>query len=44
LWVGYRERASGVVVMTNSDAGGSLAADTLRVVARDYAFAGLEKD
>jgi CubicO group peptidase (beta-lactamase class C family) len=44
VWVGYRERASGVVVMTNSDAGGSLAADTLRAVAREYAFVGLEKD
>jgi CubicO group peptidase (beta-lactamase class C family) len=41
LWVGYRATPSGVVVMTNSDAGTSLANDIVRTVAREYGFAGL---
>lgn len=40
-WLGYRDRASGVVVMTNSDAGGALASDVVRTVGREYGFAGL---
>ncbi len=38
---GYRDHASGVVVMTNGDAGSVLAADVVRTVAREYGFAGL---
>ena len=41
LWFGYRDHASGVVVMTNSDAGNALANDIVRTVAREYGFAGL---
>jgi CubicO group peptidase (beta-lactamase class C family) len=41
FWVGYRDRASGVVVMTNSDAGGALANEIVRTTAREYGFAGL---
>ena len=41
LWVGYRDRPSGVVVMTNSDAGGAVANDVIRTVAHEYGFAGL---
>jgi hypothetical protein len=42
FWVGYRDHASGVVVMTNSDAGSALANDIVRTVAREYGFAGLQ--
>jgi CubicO group peptidase (beta-lactamase class C family) len=42
FWVGYRDQPSGVVVMTNSDAGGSLANDIVRTVAREYGFPGLQ--
>lgn len=38
---GYRAAASGVVVMTNSDAGGPLAAELVRAVAREYRWPGL---
>jgi CubicO group peptidase (beta-lactamase class C family) len=41
FWVGYRERGSGVVVMTNGDHGSALASDIVRTVAREYGFAGL---
>lgn len=41
FWVGYRDHASGVVVMTNSDAGNALANDIVRTVAREYGFTGL---
>jgi CubicO group peptidase (beta-lactamase class C family) len=41
FWVGYRDRASGVVVMTNSDAGAAVANDLIRTVAREYNFRGL---
>jgi CubicO group peptidase (beta-lactamase class C family) len=37
----YRAGASGVVVMTNSDAGGAIAADVVRAVAREYRWPGL---
>ena len=39
--VGYRDHASGVVVMTNSDSGGALAGDIVRTAAQRYGFAGL---
>jgi hypothetical protein len=42
FWVGYCDRGSGVVVMTNSDAGAPLAADVVRTVAQEYGFAGLQ--
>jgi CubicO group peptidase (beta-lactamase class C family) len=41
FWVGYRDRASGAVVMTNSDAGGAIAQELVRTVGREYHFAGL---
>jgi CubicO group peptidase (beta-lactamase class C family) len=41
FWVGYRDRASGVVVMTNSDAGAAIANDIVRTVGREYGFPGL---
>jgi CubicO group peptidase (beta-lactamase class C family) len=41
FWVGYCDHGSGVVVMTNSDAGAPLAGDIVRTVAREYGFAGL---
>jgi len=41
FWVGFRDHASGVVVMTNSDAGMAVANDIVRTVAREYGFAGL---
>ena len=41
FWVGYRDQASGVVVMTNGDNGSALADDIVRTVAREYGFAGL---
>lgn len=41
VWVGYRDEASGVVVMTNSDAGVPVGSDILRSVAREYGFQGL---
>ena len=37
----YRSAASGVVVMTNSDMGGPVAADIVRAVAREYRWPGL---
>jgi hypothetical protein len=37
----YRSAASGVVVMTNSDAGGPVASDMVRAVAREYRWPGL---
>ena len=40
-WVGYRDRASGVAVMTNSDAGAGIANAIVRTVAREYGFVGL---
>jgi hypothetical protein len=43
LRVGCRERASGVVVMTNSDPGGALANELVRAVAREYDLAGLRQ-
>lgn len=39
--VGYRDVASGVVVMTNSDAGMGLANDLVRTVAEEYQWPGL---
>jgi CubicO group peptidase (beta-lactamase class C family) len=42
FWVGFREHASGVVVMTNSDVGAPIANDIVRTVAREYRFPGLE--
>ena len=41
FWVGYRDHASGVVVMTNGDNGGALANDIVRTVAQEYGFPGL---
>ncbi|MBA3886352.1 MAG: serine hydrolase [Acidobacteria bacterium] len=41
LWVGYKDRASGVVVMTNSDAGTAVANDIARTVAHEFGFSGL---
>lgn len=41
FWVGFRDHASGVVVMTNSDAGTPLANEIVRAVAHEYGFAGL---
>ena len=37
----FRLTASGIVVMTNSDSGGALAADIIRAVAREYRWPGL---
>ncbi len=37
----YRTSASGVVVMTNSDAGGKIASEVVRGVAREYRWPGL---
>ena len=37
----YRSAASGVVVMTNSDAGAAVAAEIVRAVAREYRWPGL---
>jgi len=41
FWVGFRDHASGVVVMTNSDAGMAVASDIVRTVAHEYGLAGL---
>jgi len=41
VWIGYRDQASGVVVMTNSDAGVAVGSDLLPIVAREYGFQGL---
>jgi CubicO group peptidase (beta-lactamase class C family) len=41
FWVGFRDQASGVVVMTNSDAGAPLANAIVRAVAREYGLPGL---
>lgn len=40
-WVAFRDHGSGVVVMTNSDAGNAVAGDIVRTVAKVYGFAGL---
>ena len=40
-WVGYLDSASGVAVMTNSDAGGSIASDLVRTIANEYRWPGL---
>ena len=37
----YRNAASGVIVMTNSDTGSALAAEIVRAVAREYRWPGL---
>jgi CubicO group peptidase (beta-lactamase class C family) len=37
----YRSAGSGVVVMTNSDSGGPIAAEVVRAVAREYRWPGL---
>jgi CubicO group peptidase (beta-lactamase class C family) len=37
----YRAAASGVVVMTNSDSGGTIASEVVRAVAREYRWPGL---
>ena len=37
----FRSAASGVVVMTNSDAGGTVSAEIVRAVAREYRWPGL---
>jgi CubicO group peptidase (beta-lactamase class C family) len=39
--VGYRDHASGAVVMTNSDAGMAIASEIVRTAAYKYGFAGL---
>jgi CubicO group peptidase (beta-lactamase class C family) len=39
--VGFRDHASGVVVLTNSDSGSALAGDIVRTAAQRYGFAGL---
>ncbi|HXW06179.1 MAG TPA: serine hydrolase [Vicinamibacterales bacterium] len=39
--VAYRDQASGVVVMTNSDSGGAILQDVVRAVAREYGWPGL---
>lgn len=41
FWVGYRDHPSGVVAMTNSDAGTALVGDIVRTVARQYGWPGL---
>lgn len=40
-WVAFRDHASGVVVMTNSDNGMGVANDIVRTVAKEYGFTGL---
>jgi CubicO group peptidase (beta-lactamase class C family) len=40
--VAYRDTASGVAIMTNSDAGSLILADVVRAVAREYGWPGLE--
>jgi hypothetical protein len=39
--VGYRDTASGVAIMTNSDSGGAILQDVVRAVAREYGFPGI---
>jgi hypothetical protein len=39
--VGYRDHASGVVVMTNADSGGALAGEVVRTAAQRYGFTRL---
>jgi CubicO group peptidase (beta-lactamase class C family) len=41
FWLSFRDHASGIAVMTNSDAGAPLANDIVRTVAREYGFPGL---
>ncbi|HJR57799.1 MAG TPA: serine hydrolase [Vicinamibacterales bacterium] len=41
FWVGYRNVASGVAVMTNSDAGTAVANDLVRTIAHEYGWPGL---
>jgi CubicO group peptidase (beta-lactamase class C family) len=41
FWVGYRDAASGVAVMTNSDAGAAIANDLVRTIAQEYGWPGL---
>jgi CubicO group peptidase (beta-lactamase class C family) len=38
---GYRDVASGVAIMTNSDSGGAILQDIVRAVAREYGWPGL---
>ena len=40
--VGYRDTATGVAIMTNSDAGAAILQDIVRAVAREYHWPGLE--
>ena len=40
-FVAFRDRASGVVVMTNADRGGVIAQEIVRAVAREYSWPGL---
>lgn len=39
--VAFKERASGVVVMTNSDRGGAIVMEMIRAVAREYGWPGM---
>jgi hypothetical protein len=39
--VAFKDRASGVVVMTNSDRGGAIMQEIIRAVAREYGWPGL---
>lgn len=41
FWVGYRDTANGVAVMTNSDAGMGVANDLVRTIADEYGWPGL---
>ena len=40
-FVAYKDRASGVVVMTNSDRGGAILMEIIRAVAREYGWPGI---
>ena len=40
-FVAFKDRASGVVVMTNSDRGGAIMQEIIRGVAREYSWPGL---
>jgi CubicO group peptidase (beta-lactamase class C family) len=41
IMIGYPERGQGIVVMTNSDAGGELAMEVVRAVAAEYGWSDL---
>lgn len=42
FFVAYRDSASGVAIMTNSDNGGAILQDIVRAVAREYGWPGFE--